>query len=216
MKQTMVLEPVGHMEALTLSLLKNKAKEIFIYLKDLETGIEMEFTNFLNKFQINEATYILVLLSQLKRPQFFLTRIVNNIRANAFNKDIANLWYANTDIQFILDPYATATYCTSYMPKVDKSITTELKSILQKCIAEKTDANLRNLKVRQCFFKCPTNVNSIGNLSHLVYSIVSFFAFICIYKYFTITRTSFCIKTSITAFKVEQRIYRCHVQIYSR
>jgi hypothetical protein len=30
-----------------------------------------------------------------------------------------------------------------------------------------------NLKVRQCFFKCPTNVGSIGNLSHLVYSIVS-------------------------------------------
>jgi hypothetical protein len=40
------------------------------------------------------------------------------------------MWYANIDIQFILDPYATATYCTSYMTKVDKSITIELKSIL--------------------------------------------------------------------------------------
>jgi hypothetical protein len=150
-KQTMVPEPLEHMEASTLSFLKNKAKEIFIYLKDLEIGIEMEFTDFLNKFRISEATYILALRSQLKRPQIFLARTVNNIRTNAFNKDIANLWYANTDIQFILDPYAAATYCTSYITKVDKSITTELKSILQKCIAEKTDANLRILKLGNAF-----------------------------------------------------------------
>jgi hypothetical protein len=91
------------MEALMLSLLKNKAKEIFIYLKDLETGIEMEFTDFLNKFQISEATYILALRSQLKRPQIFLAQTVNNIRTNALIKDIANLWYANTNIPFILD-----------------------------------------------------------------------------------------------------------------
>jgi hypothetical protein len=91
MKQTMVLEPLEHIEASTLSLLKNKAKEIFIYLKDLEIEIEMEFTYFLNKFQISETTYILVLWSQLKRPQFFLARAVNNIRTNAFNKDITNL-----------------------------------------------------------------------------------------------------------------------------
>jgi hypothetical protein len=147
----MVLEPLEHMEASMLSLLKDKAKEIFIYLKDLETGIELEFTDFLNKFRISEATYILALRSQLKRPQIFLARTVNNIRTNAFNKDIVNLWYANIDIQFILDPYAAATYCTSYMTKVDKSITTELKSILQKCIAEKTDANLRILKLGNAF-----------------------------------------------------------------
>jgi hypothetical protein len=71
MKQTMVLEPLEHTEASMLSLLKDKAKEIFIYLKDLETGIEMEVTDFLNKFLISEATYILALRSQLKRPQFF-------------------------------------------------------------------------------------------------------------------------------------------------
>jgi hypothetical protein len=39
------------------------------------------------------------------------------------------MWYAYTDIQFIYDPYATATYYTSYMTKVDKFITTKLKSI---------------------------------------------------------------------------------------
>jgi hypothetical protein len=38
-------------------------------LKNLETRIEMEFKDFLNKFQINEATYILALRSPLKGPQ---------------------------------------------------------------------------------------------------------------------------------------------------
>ena len=61
------------------------------------------------------------------------------------------MWFANTDIQFILDPYAAATYCTSYMTKVDKSMTTELKSILQNCITNKTDANIRILKLGNVF-----------------------------------------------------------------
>ena len=61
------------------------------------------------------------------------------------------MWFANTDIQFILDPYATATYCTSYMTKVDKSMTTELKSILQICITDKTNANIRILKLGNAF-----------------------------------------------------------------
>jgi hypothetical protein len=37
------------------------------------------------------------------------------------------------------------------MTKINKSLTTKLKSILQKCIAEKTDANLRILKLGNAF-----------------------------------------------------------------
>jgi hypothetical protein len=33
-----------------------------------------------------------------------------------------HLWFANIDIQFVLDPYVTATYYTSYMTKINKSI----------------------------------------------------------------------------------------------
>lgn len=151
MNRTMVLEPLGETNVSKLSLLKNKAKEIFTYLQNVEAGSEVEFDEFISKFQIDEQTYILVLCSQLKRPQVFLKRSLSNICTNAFNKIIAHNWYANTDVQFILDPYAAATYCTSYMTKVDKTITVELKSILQKCIGEKTDANLRILKLGNAF-----------------------------------------------------------------
>jgi hypothetical protein len=61
------------------------------------------------------------------------------------------MWYAITNIQFILDPYATTTFCISYMTKVNKSIKTKLKSILPKCIVEKTNVNLRILRWAMLF-----------------------------------------------------------------
>ena len=50
---------------------------------------------------------------------------------------LKQMLYANTKNQFILDSYALATYCTSFMTKVYKSITLKLKSIMQKCIDNK-------------------------------------------------------------------------------
>ncbi len=44
------------------------------------------------------------------------------------------MWFANIDIQFILDPYATITYYTSYVTKIDKSITSELHSIIKNAL----------------------------------------------------------------------------------
>ena len=60
------------MNECNLSFLKEKAKKILIFLKDLGTGIEMKFEEFLNKFEINEKTCILAIQSQLNRPQIFL------------------------------------------------------------------------------------------------------------------------------------------------
>jgi hypothetical protein len=37
------------------------------------------------------------------------------------------------DAQFILDPYVDVTYYTSYLSKIDKSITQEMEVILKKC-----------------------------------------------------------------------------------
>ena len=72
MKKIMVLEPLKDMNECNLSFLKEKTKKIFIYLKDLGTGIQMKFEEFLNKFELNEETYILAIQSQLNRPQIFL------------------------------------------------------------------------------------------------------------------------------------------------
>ena len=148
MESTMILEPINHNEIKNLNYLKNKYKKIFEFSKEQGAGLEMTFHKFLEKIQTNRSIYIICLQIQLKRPQIFLKRTISNIDTNAFNKSISNLWFANTDIQFILDPYAAATYCTSYMTKVDKNITSELQSIIQKCINNNVLADERILKLR--------------------------------------------------------------------
>jgi len=55
------------------------------------------------------------------------------------------------DIQFVLNPYAIATYCTSYMTKIDKSITSKLHSIIKICIANNIDANIKTQKLGNVF-----------------------------------------------------------------
>ncbi len=57
------------------------------------------------------------------KPNIFLKQTPSNIKTNAFNIFVAHLWFANTNIQFILDPHATTSYCTSYMTKIDKYVT---------------------------------------------------------------------------------------------
>jgi hypothetical protein len=61
------------------------------------------------------------------------------------------LWFTNTNIQFVLDPYATTSYCTSYMTKIDESITSKLHFIIQKCIANNIDANTKIQKLGNVF-----------------------------------------------------------------
>ncbi len=39
----------------------------------------------------------------------------------------------------------TTTYCTSYMTKINKSITSELHSIIKKCITNNIDAKIQKL-----------------------------------------------------------------------
>jgi len=40
----------------------------------------------------------------------------------------------------ILDPYVVTSYCTSYLTKVDKNVTQELHTMLEKCNTKKTKA----------------------------------------------------------------------------
>jgi hypothetical protein len=89
---------------------------------------------------LNESTYILSLKNELTKSHIFLKWIPKNIKINAFSICVTHLWFANTYIQFILDPYVTTTYCTSYMTKIDKSITSKLHSLIKKCIANNINA----------------------------------------------------------------------------
>jgi hypothetical protein len=56
----------------------------------------------------------------------FLKQTPSIIETNAFSIRVAPLWFANMNIQFILDAYAIASYCISYMTKNDKFVTSKI------------------------------------------------------------------------------------------
>jgi hypothetical protein len=55
--------------------------------------------------------------NQINKATHFLKQTLKNIKINAFNTHATHLWFASIDIQFILNPYAIATCCTSYMTR---------------------------------------------------------------------------------------------------
>ncbi len=66
---------------------------------------------------------------------------------------VGNLWQANIDVQFILDPYVATNYCTSYLTKTDKTITKELKNIIINCYKNKIKARTHIQKMGNAFLK---------------------------------------------------------------
>jgi hypothetical protein len=49
------------------------------------------------------------------KPHIFLKWTPSNIIIRVFGTRVVLLWFANTNMQFILDPYTIASYCTSYI-----------------------------------------------------------------------------------------------------
>jgi len=86
---------------------------------------------------MDEKNYMWALRFKLQKPIIFLKWNLMDIHTNSYGKFVGKLWQANINAQFILDPYAIASYCTSYLIKIDKNVTQELQTIFQKCKEEK-------------------------------------------------------------------------------
>ncbi len=87
----------------------------------------------------------------MKWPTLFLKRKVKHNRTNAYANQVAPLREANTNRQFILDPHVTTSYYTSFLTKIDKSITNEFQTIINKCEDENIDANVKIRKLCNVF-----------------------------------------------------------------
>jgi len=55
---------------------------------------------------------------------------MKDIRTNAYVIKVAPLWEANINTRFILDPYATTSYYTSDLTKIDRYIMIEFEPSL--------------------------------------------------------------------------------------
>ena len=161
MKKTEILTPLIQPTDNTGTTSYNQVLE---YLQNIEDTNIPKFEEFLEHLHIDEDTYINVIRGTLKRPTLFLKRDLSNIYTNPFAPSIANLWRSNTDAQYILDPYAAATYCTSYLTKVDNTITSSLQKIIKQSKTENYDAitrikklgttllNMQQMSIRQAIY----------------------------------------------------------------
>ena len=121
----MVLKPLDH----SLESDEQKKKK-FIFLLHHNVYIkDMSFEFVLIYLGLSKDHYILLLYSSLLCPIVLLKINPCDNWINSFSKHVPTLWYANTNAQFILDSYAIGTYCSSYMTKMDHTMTSAFKKI---------------------------------------------------------------------------------------
>lgn len=136
MKRTRILEPI--------TLLDESINEKFSLLqstieqKHYEKSTSHE--NFLDELHLTETDYIKLIQITLTQPMVFLQRKPSEIWNNSFSFNMPHLWNANTCAQYVLNAYAATSYCSSYMTKVDRSMTNAFKRIRQEHEKRKIDA----------------------------------------------------------------------------
>ena len=119
MPRTMILTPLEKScyDEENQKNVKENAEKIKDLLDNMKYGEEITFEDFLNNLQLTEESYILAIRHSLKRVTLCLKRAPSEIRINNYNSVLLKAWRANMDIQYVLDPYACATYILSYITK---------------------------------------------------------------------------------------------------
>ena len=98
----------------------------------MKDGEDITFEEFLKKLGLTKERYLLAIRNTLKRDTLFLKRSPSEIRTNNYNAHLLQAWQANMDIQYVLDPYACATYILSYITKGQRGMSRLLEKHVKK------------------------------------------------------------------------------------
>ena len=129
MRRTVILYPLeDEFSASVKDRYKRQFKELYKQLNDMRDGETISFDSFLEKVNLSEEQYLLVIRSSLAAPTVFLRRNPNELRVNNYNKVSLLAWRANMDIQFVLDVYACAMYIVSYISKAQGGMSELLRN----------------------------------------------------------------------------------------
>ena len=139
MPRTIILTPLENScyDEKNQKNIKENAEKIKEVLDNMKCGEEITFEDFLNNLQLTEESYILAIRHTLKRATLCLKRAPSEIRINNYNSVLLNAWQANMDIQYILDPYACATYILSHITKGQRG----MSRLLEKASEEAQSGN---------------------------------------------------------------------------
>ena len=140
MRQTIVLTPLEEYDTFDndkQKIIKQNAEKIKTQLDSMKYGEDINFEQFLKRLGLNEENYILALRHTIKRNTLFLKRLPSEIRINNYNTELLKAWRANMDMQYVLDPYACATYILSYITKGQRG----MSRLLEKATEEVKTGN---------------------------------------------------------------------------
>ncbi|XP_069136358.1 uncharacterized protein [Argopecten irradians] len=133
--RTMLLEPLET----DVAEYRKKYTDLQKKMNEYKDGCSLSFLDFLQTIvQMEETEYIKCIRASLKGPKIFLRRNPAEMRVNYYNLAILQAWHANLDIQFVLDPYACATYIVSYISKSQRGIS----ALLEKASQEAVEGNM--------------------------------------------------------------------------
>ena len=72
--------------------------------------------------QLSREDYLNAIRCSLKGPKLFLQRSPSETRVNPYMRMLLTAWKANHDLQFVLDPFAVATYVVDYINKSQRGM----------------------------------------------------------------------------------------------
>ena len=98
----------------------------------------IKFNEILNELNISYELYILALRSTIKKRKIFLKRDLEEICINNYMTQLVNVWNANHDIQYVLDPYSCVVYICDYLTKNNKG----MSILLEQAAKEAKDGNM--------------------------------------------------------------------------
>jgi urocanate hydratase len=125
MRDTRIIELVSLEE----NVVVEKSKSLFAFLEQGVFDEMMSFDAFLTQVNLSKDEYIQAIQCTLRQPTLFLKQKLSHIWNKSFSKDMPVMWKENTNAQYMLNAYVAASYCTSYMRKINKSMTSEFRKI---------------------------------------------------------------------------------------
>ena len=134
MIETKILRPLLENEKDINFMPSAKKKHIKQTIENLPRSSIITIDQWLEDAHIEMDEYIYYLRSKISSPTIYLKRSMKDIYTNNFNVQLARLWNANTDVQYILNAYGAASYCTSYMTKLDTTMMKVIKEQVDWCI----------------------------------------------------------------------------------
>jgi hypothetical protein len=112
-------------------------------INDIDTeSDDRDFYQFLSSLGISEELYMLAVRTTIKRSTVFLKRRPCEVRINSYNTTLLQLWQANIDVQFILNPYSCIQYIVDYIDKAERGMSNALYEACE-------EARLGNLSIEQ-------------------------------------------------------------------